>query len=443
MKQIFLFIALLSIPLTHFGQSESYRLDSTASFQKTANIWQKVAVNQYHYDSLGRFSKELLKIVGESDILEDYFSIEFSYQNDLITSAVYSGFSEDMVKFQPLIKVEANYNGNELIQQEIHHSWDLGLDVWVKDKKIEYIYQDEKLILKTVYSFPNCKDHNEWLAYEKHEFEYDHDQLLSHIRFDWQEEAWEGIWKEIYSYDENGNEVEIITYDGFASDDWIEYMKREKAFNDLGYFIEQINYRYNDLNEWEREYKYYYDRDEFGNLITYTQYRWTQEAWFEGAILDYTLNANIPSDDLILPLFTDPFGVFSKENGVFLEFNFKDDFYHMLDKQELYIWNYGQEQFVNTSYRPFYFSQHINGSDLVSQQEVIIYPNPADRAVYFNLKNHNSMVQLKVFDINGRLLINQDITDQSINVSGLNEGMYFYELADKKNTIKGKFMVQH
>lgn len=443
MKNIFLFIALLSISLTHFGQSESYRLDSTASFQNIDNIWQKVAVNQYQYDSLGRFTKELLKFVGESNILEDYLSIEFSYHNNLITSAVYSGFSEDMVGFQPLIKVEADYNGNELIQQEIHHSWDSGLDVWGKDKKIEYIYQDEKLILKTVYSFPNCKDNNEWIEYEKDEFEYDHHQLISHIRFDWHEEAWEGIWKEIYSYDENGNEVEMITYDGFASDDWIEYKKREKAFNDLGYFMEQIDYTYNDLNEWEGEYKYLYDRDEFGNLITYNQYSWVQETWFEGAILDYTLNTNIHSEDLILPLFIDPFGVLSKENGVFLEYNFMDDFHHILDKVELYIWNYGEEQFVNTHYRPFYFSEHISGSNEVSQQEVILYPNPADRAVCFNLKNHNSIVQLHIFDVNGRLLMNQDITDQRINVSGFNEGLYFYELVDKKNTIKGKFIVQH
>lgn len=442
MKQILLFIALLSIPFSNFGQSEFHRLDSVDLFQNIDDNWQKIAVNQYQYDSLGRFTKELLKFVGESDLLEDYYSIEFSYHNDLITNAVYSGFT-DMMGFHPFIKVEADYNSNELVQQEIHHSWDIGLDAWKKDRKIEYIYQDEMLILKTVFYFPNCKSINEWIELEKHEFEWDdNNKLVSHISSDWHEKAWEGNAKKLYSYDENGNEIEMIEYSMFGSDDWVAYNKTEKVINDLGYFIDQIDYRYNEINEWEREKKYSYDHDEFGNLITSTQAIWIEENWVESSILDYTLNTNTNSEDLVLPLFIDPFGVLSKDHGIFLDYSFKDDFHYMLDKEELSIWNFSDEQWANHQYRQFYFSEHINGTDELSQQDILSYPNPVDKTIYFKLGNNNP-IQIKVFDINGKFIMSHNMTKQSMNVSRLNEGLYFYELIDKEITLKGKFIVQH
>ncbi len=59
--------------------------------------------------------------------------------------------------------------------------------------------------------------------------------------------------------------------------------------------------------------------------------------------------------------------------------------------------------------------------------EIFLYPNPTTGLL--NFKNIE-VAYVKVYDLNGRLLINKPVNQNSINVSQLKEGMYFIAIAD-------------
>jgi len=85
---------------------------------------------------------------------------------------------------------------------------------------------------------------------------------------------------------------------------------------------------------------------------------------------------------------------------------------------------------------------------LLSENRILVYPNPATNQVYFNLSADVKATDysLSVFDINGRL-VSQEQLKQAINVknvSSWSKGHYFYQLNDMKSgkMEHGKFIVE-
>ncbi len=63
-----------------------------------------------------------------------------------------------------------------------------------------------------------------------------------------------------------------------------------------------------------------------------------------------------------------------------------------------------------------------------------VYPNPTDDVVYFESEN-NDFKSLKIFDINGRILNNYKIINQSIDIKNLDKGLYLLNIEDQKGSI--------
>ncbi|MFI1744364.1 LamG-like jellyroll fold domain-containing protein [Thalassobellus sediminis] len=75
------------------------------------------------------------------------------------------------------------------------------------------------------------------------------------------------------------------------------------------------------------------------------------------------------------------------------------------------------------------------------------WPIPANDVLHFNIKeNDNSLTSIDVFDINGRILINQSFTNSKkgdVDVSMLPSGMYILKLSKgEKSTVK-KLIIKH
>jgi hypothetical protein len=73
----------------------------------------------------------------------------------------------------------------------------------------------------------------------------------------------------------------------------------------------------------------------------------------------------------------------------------------------------------------------------------LVYPNPASDVLHILNKNME-LVSVRIVDINGQVVVHQSIdhVDSIIDVSGLNAGMYFYELVGKEVVSKGKLIIQ-
>jgi len=76
-------------------------------------------------------------------------------------------------------------------------------------------------------------------------------------------------------------------------------------------------------------------------------------------------------------------------------------------------------------------------TDAEGKNNVVIYPNPIKDALHIKLKENNGPKEVQVFDINGRMLLNQKINgnDQVINVSQLAGGLYFVKIKAANGTV--------
>jgi hypothetical protein len=76
-------------------------------------------------------------------------------------------------------------------------------------------------------------------------------------------------------------------------------------------------------------------------------------------------------------------------------------------------------------------------TDTESQNNVLIYPNPVKDIMHIKLKEYSGPIEAQMFDINGRMLLNQKMigNDSALNVSQLTGGLYFVKVKAANRTI--------
>ncbi len=75
--------------------------------------------------------------------------------------------------------------------------------------------------------------------------------------------------------------------------------------------------------------------------------------------------------------------------------------------------------------------------------EVMIYPVPAKSEFYINYNNLQDDVQLTVYTMEGKIVLNQELNldvSNRIDISALNPGMYLYQLMDGETLLSGKII---
>ena len=85
----------------------------------------------------------------------------------------------------------------------------------------------------------------------------------------------------------------------------------------------------------------------------------------------------------------------------------------------------------------------INETEFNISEEITIYPNPVSENVTINLQNNEAIKTVKIFNQNGQLIrIIQNQTDNAIQISDLNAGLYFVRVDTDKKYYLGKFIKQ-
>jgi hypothetical protein len=74
----------------------------------------------------------------------------------------------------------------------------------------------------------------------------------------------------------------------------------------------------------------------------------------------------------------------------------------------------------------------------LNNEQLTIYPNPANNKVYVEAKE---IIEVKLFDLLGKEIISAK--EKEIDVSNLNEGVYFIQVKSKENIYTQKIIVQH
>jgi uncharacterized repeat protein (TIGR02059 family) len=74
-------------------------------------------------------------------------------------------------------------------------------------------------------------------------------------------------------------------------------------------------------------------------------------------------------------------------------------------------------------------------SDVISAQSLKVYPNPATETIYLSASGSFNATELIVFDVYGRMLINQKQPVSSLNISMLTSGIYLLRMKNSEGEI--------
>lgn len=88
-----------------------------------------------------------------------------------------------------------------------------------------------------------------------------------------------------------------------------------------------------------------------------------------------------------------------------------------------------------------------NTSSLKCPDSFKIYPNPAKAELYFSAKDFNGATKIYIWDISGSLIKffkSETVSTEfsRIDISGMNQGIYFLTASNNGKTVSGKFLVE-
>ena len=83
--------------------------------------------------------------------------------------------------------------------------------------------------------------------------------------------------------------------------------------------------------------------------------------------------------------------------------------------------------------------------NIESKNEMIVYPNPSSNSINIHINSQFSILnsQLIITDVLGNEVYHQSInnsTQSTIDISNFSSGVYFYQLSNNKETVRGKFI---
>lgn len=355
-----------------------------------------------------------------------YFESEFSYDNNNnITQDVSMFYDEESGMMVGYEKFEYVYDDNKNLTQQKTLRYVDSTATWVNERLTENTYNADGELEESIISI---WAENQWAKYTKTEFtNNDEGVLIQSFSYIWENDEWKIWWKDDYTYDGNGNLTLFVISQYFISE-WMEALKYEYTYDTDGNMTSESESWY-DLMEssWTKLFLTEYVFDNHGNLIELID---TDFDWEEKSKGVFTYNNDYSRNDLLLPY-------------LFVS-DFPQLFNHMIPETESFVWDDGSQQWISIGKSMLHYSEH-TVSDITSNSitDVQVYPNPASDYVYFELTDNSTSISLEVFDMQGRMVIDQEISGkQQVSVSHLDKGLYVYKMKNDGNLQSGKIMIE-
>ena len=88
------------------------------------------------------------------------------------------------------------------------------------------------------------------------------------------------------------------------------------------------------------------------------------------------------------------------------------------------------------------FSQDILSTNEFNDQNFVVYPNPVSQGYVRISGLNNERVNISVYDVLGKEIISQDMTDNTLDVSGLKSGLYLLKIAQDNSVVTKRLLVE-
>jgi hypothetical protein len=267
---------------------------------------------------------------------------------------------------------------------------------WMNYGKHTYTYNSNGNMLTELQESWN---NNTWTNSSKSTYTYTiNGNLLTQISENWTNNAWVNNGKNTYSYNSN-NKILSIIHENWQNA-WVNNFKYDLTYDVNGFENQWISLNWNN-NTWINNYKYSYINDIYGNSISGKYEIWENNNWHQRITMFLFGNnisiANIDILDLVLYRYTATYKSFT--NGI---------------------------------------------TENKDNVQLSIYPNPATNNLCINLQQLNDLqnTSVTVFDMQGKLLLQQTITQQQteLNINQFAKGIYVVKVQNEKEIMQSKFI---
>lgn len=359
----------------------------------------------------------------------------FNYDvNGILIGSTYYGwglcYSQVGEPIPPQFKTESVYdiNGNVTL---LNSYFLVSYNEYVFMGREEYSYDEN---CKKKLNFPYHFNHAEYHNYKK-EFTFDaNGNKTLFIYLHWDELKGEWITDQKieyeYEYDSNGN---IILQNNYYSDEsWWSRSPEETTkyiYDANGKMTSQS------LDLW---WKYEYTWDANGNMTTRNYYTWDESK--------STWNLQ---DTLMWKYTYDSIGNMTSQSFDSKDEKWKYEYTYDTNanktREIFYPWNNSIADWgVADTRTTWYYSDHTATSILnTTTPNLTVYPNPAKDLVLFDLPNSSGSATVELYDIQGKKVIQQKLTEtRQLAVGQLPKGLYLYRLTDSETFYTGKLVVE-
>jgi hypothetical protein len=341
---------------------------------------------------------------------------QFSYDaNGNNTSDIYSVWSATRGDYDMDSKQEFSYDANGYLTQELYYSWDATYATWVYSIKWVYTY-DIQGNMTLGYTYLWDETSSTWTLTGKVDRTYNaYGNMLEEIYSYWNPDASEWITgsktENVYNAGVYLNTSTSYTWD-FIYNVWVNSSMDEYTYNVSNLLIQEMSYIWNSgSNMWIDDYKYAYTYDGYMNMTLSLGSEWNGSVWVTTEKDELAYDNNYTYSQLLLPWYY---------QGTIVPFQ------HMLTG----ITEYDGNPLVLASRSIFNYSDvELTGIPEVQADRVKVFPQPASGKLTFSLGNTSQMFDLKLYDINQRLVLYQTVgNNEVVPVGQLARGLYFYKL---------------
>jgi len=452
MKNILLFILLISYTLSGFSQFHS---KSLKSFVKSTNI-----INQKYFQRSMNTNYQSLTMVeitlpnGSSTLVEqDIYSYD-SFGRDLLSEEINYNTNNGSVTGKK--KTEYIYDAQEgWLDYTYRYTYDTNTMQYNLASKYDVLSYNTSLRLPTeaiyaVYSSGSWFDQNKdiytydalgnilteinqswssaWVNSGKEVNTYNPGgQIMETILSYWNNGAWEISGKETYIYDAQHRLSEKVFYQ-MQGGTYTNQTRNIFSYNPGGQLIQKIRQQWNST-QWEDEGKRVWTYDANNNVLDQIEYIINSGTWQEEEKLNlFNYNNAFARVDLLLPESLD-----AEDDDV-------DFFNHQVNDAANHQWVGGVWQpaiNVHLTYQPI----SVAGIDDFTFVNIKAYPNPTTEMLFIETDKD---LMLTIYDLSGKQITNKKLVigKNTINLSDIQSGIYLSTIYSNNNSATFK-IVKH
>ena len=391
------------------------------------------------YDLEGRIIlMETIILNAQTFLWEKDSKTEYSYDgNGNISQVINEEWNTSNEEWVPASKTEYSYDSNEDLIQIIDFTWSVSGNQFIHSSKVDRTLDEnglETVAMISVWSTPP----GEWVDVWKYEYDYTvNESLLLETEYAWDEDAsdWVLSWKAEYTYNEDDrlSVTEEFNWDSEAIV-WTNSWKTSLIYDAHGNVEQQLDSTYLEPSgPWQEQGLAEYTYDDLYNPLTEIYSQWDESAaqLVLNSKYEYLYDDGILLSDLIVP----PIPWFVAD--------YREQ---MVSKPLGYVsYDYNTETFT---YDPYYregylynehYPTHVHGSEV--SPFASIFPNPAREYIYLEFEGESHEVSFELFDVTGRRILFRQISNgESLNLEGLQKGLYLYRISGKDQMQTGKLI---